>query len=172
MLRVAEERKFKEVNYMWPKTGETEQGEIMKAAVVAALVLLCPAVLADKPSEYQPDVKVIPLLKTGATSLGQPIAYPQTKNPEVTVLEVEIAPGKETGWHQHPVPGYGYILSGSVVIEMEGGEQKQFGAGDAFVEVINISHNGKNLGTQPVRILVFFSGEAGKPYTVRTTKNR
>lgn len=134
----------------------------------ASLALLCSVALADAPSEYQPDVTVKPLLKTTTTSIGQPISYP--KSAEVTALEVEIAPGKETGWHSHPVPGYGYIISGSVVIEMEGGEQFTFHAGDAFVEVINTSHNGKNLGPDPVRILVFFSGEAGKPYTVRATQ--
>jgi quercetin dioxygenase-like cupin family protein len=121
-------------------------------------------------TEYQPDVKVKPLLKTTTTSLGQVITYPSS--PEVTALEVEIAPGKESGCHSHPVPGYAYILSGSVVLETEGGKQSRFGAGDAFVEVINTPHNGKNVGTEPVKILVFFSGEAGKPYTVRATKNR
>ncbi|MDQ3195758.1 MAG: cupin domain-containing protein [Pseudomonadota bacterium] len=146
----------------------------MKRAFVATLAIVVlfagNGALGDKPgaSEYQPDVKVKPLLKTVTTSLGQSITYPST--PEVTALEVEIAPGKETGWHQHPVPGYGYILSGSVVIEVQGGEQFRYEAGEAFVEVINTPHNGKNVGTGPVKILVFFSGEAGKPYTVRTSK--
>lgn len=141
-----------------------------KAFIVVFILALAWASFPAKGerSEYQSDVKVTPLLKTTSTSAGQPITYPS--QPEVTALEVEIAAGKETGWHSHPVPGYGYILSGSVVIELEGGEQSRFNAGDAFVEVINTMHNGKNLGPDPVRILVFFSGEAGKPYTVRATK--
>jgi hypothetical protein len=32
---------------------------------------------------------------------------------------------------------------------------------------VNTLHNGKNLGTEPVEILVFFSGEKGKPLTVK-----
>lgn len=70
------------------------------------------------------------------------------------------------------MPGYAYILSGSVVIEMEDGHQSRLGAGDAFVEVINTMHNGKNAGPDPVRIWVFFSGEKGTPYTVRATREQ
>jgi quercetin dioxygenase-like cupin family protein len=88
----------------------------------------------------------------------------------VTALEVEIAPGKETGWHKHPVPGYAYVLSGILTIEMEDGQHFQFEAGKALVEVIHTPHNGKNLGTEPVRLVVFFIGEAGKPFTMRAVK--
>ena len=140
----------------------------MKLALAVALVLVFRSASGDVATEYTQDVRVVPLLKTTTTSTGQAIEFP--KDVEVTALEVEIAPGKETGWHQHPVPGYAYILSGSVVIEVEGGETRRFDAGDAFVEVINTAHNGKNPGSEPVRILVFFSGEPGRPFTVRTAR--
>jgi quercetin dioxygenase-like cupin family protein len=43
-------------------------------------------------------------------------------------------------------------------------------AGQAFIEVIDAAHNGKNLGGEPVKILVFFSGERDQRYTVRSAK--
>jgi quercetin dioxygenase-like cupin family protein len=141
-------------------------------ALAVALLLVSYAALGREPttSEYEQGVKVTPLLKTATTTLGQLIEYPKTARPEVTALEVEIAPGKETGWHKHPVPGYAYMLSGTLTIEMEDGKHFQFEAGKAFVEVINTLHNGKNLGTEPVRLVVFFIGEAGKPFTIRAVK--
>jgi quercetin dioxygenase-like cupin family protein len=85
-------------------------------------------------------------------------------------LEVEIPPGKETGWHKHPMPGYAYVLSGTLTIAIEDGQHFQFEAGKAFVEVIHTLHNGKNLGTEPVKLVVFFPGEAGRPFTIRAVK--
>jgi quercetin dioxygenase-like cupin family protein len=149
---------------------------LMKRTLVSTLAVVltvaCHAAFGDKPgtSEYQQDIKVTVLLKTGTTTLGQPIECHQTSNPEVTALQVEIAPGKETGWHRHPVPGYAYVLSGTLAIEMEDGQHFQFEAGKAFAEVISTLHNGKNLGKEPVILLVFFTGEAGKPFTVRAVK--
>ena len=51
--------------------------------------------------------------------------------------------------------------------EIEGGTVLQFEAGQAFVESINILHNGKNTGTEPLKIIAFYSGEKGKPVTVK-----
>ena len=108
-----------------------------------------------------------PLLSTRTTSIGQPIEYPRTSNPEVTALEVEIAPGKQTGWHTHPYPTYGYILTGALTIEIKGGKRIHYAAGEAFAEVVGVPHNGITRGKEPVRLLVFFTGEVGKPFTVR-----
>jgi quercetin dioxygenase-like cupin family protein len=139
-----------------------------RSCIIAAILSLFPVlfpVLAGE-NAYEAGVKTTRLLKTATTTIGQPIQYPETDSAEVTALRVEIPPGKETGWHKHPAPGYGYILSGKLTLEVEGGGSFQFEAGQAFVEVVNTLHNGKNLGTEPVEILVFFSGEKGKPFTV------
>ncbi len=116
---------------------------------------------------YTPGIQSRQLLKTTTTVADQPVRYLKTDSAEVTALEVEIPPGMETGWHKHPVPAYGYILSGKLTLEVEGGKTLQFEAGRAFVESMNLMHNGKNTGTEPLKILVFYSGEQGKPITVR-----
>jgi quercetin dioxygenase-like cupin family protein len=80
---------------------------------------------------------------------------------------VELPPGTETGWHQHPVPGYAYVMQGTLSLEIEGGKQLQFSAGQGFAETLNTLHNGRNLGKEPVKLLVTFTGEAGKPFAIK-----
>ena len=67
----------------------------------------------------------------------------------------------------HPVPLLVYILEGSLSIEMEGHETQVVSAGDAFTEVINTWHNGRNFGSIPARFLIVFAGQDGTPITIR-----
>ncbi|MDD5201411.1 MAG: cupin domain-containing protein [Terrimicrobiaceae bacterium] len=117
---------------------------------------------------YKPVVQVTPLLRTSTTAAGQPIAYPRTDAPEVTAVLVEIPPGAETGWHKHPFPCYAYMLSGELTVETEGGRTHHLVAGQALIEAVNVLHNGRNTGSEPVRLVLFVTGEKGKPFTVRT----
>jgi quercetin dioxygenase-like cupin family protein len=126
--------------------------------------------LAQAEPGYAKAIKATPILRTTTTSAGQPIVYPKTENPEVTALLVEIPPGAETGWHRHPFPCYGYILSGSLTVEIEGGKTGSYKAGDALAETVNLLHNGKNTGTEPVKLVMFVTGEKGQPFTVKAAK--
>jgi quercetin dioxygenase-like cupin family protein len=117
---------------------------------------------------YKPVIKVIPLLRTSTTAAGQPIAYPTTDHPEVTAVRVMIPPGAETGWHKHPFPCYGYILSGELTVDMESGKSTRLTTGEALVESVNVLHNGRNTGSEPVTLVMFVMGEKGEPFTVKT----
>jgi quercetin dioxygenase-like cupin family protein len=136
----------------------------------AALALVAAGIAAlaheQDSAEYESGVKEILLLSTETTALGMPIEYPQTSKPQVTALKVELAPGKQTGWHTHPYPTYGYILSGELTVQVQGGKWLHYTAGDAFVEIVNTPHKGINMGVEAVRALVFFTGEAGRPNVV------
>lgn len=116
---------------------------------------------------YTKQIVVTPLLRTTKTASGQPIAYPVTASPQVTVVMVDIPPGAETGWHQHPFPCYAYILSGKLTVEVKGEEPRELHEGEALVEVVNTTHNGTNKGSEPVRLVMFVTGEEDKPFTVR-----
>ena len=116
---------------------------------------------------YTKQIQVTPLLSTTKTASGQPIAYPKTDSPQVTAVMVEIPPGAQTGWHQHPYPCYAYILSGELTVEVKGGKAHKLQAGEALVEVVNTTHNEINNGTKPVRLVMFATGEKDKPFTVR-----
>jgi quercetin dioxygenase-like cupin family protein len=106
------------------------------------------------------------VLQSSKTAIGQDIRYPVVK-PEVTALLVEIAPGGQTGRHQHPVTEFAYVLNGTLTVAVEGQGEKVFTAGQGFIEAMNTWHNGMNRGTTPVKILAVFVGEQGKPNVVR-----
>lgn len=115
---------------------------------------------------YKKQIKVQLLLASSTTVAGQPIVYPKTDKPEVRAVLVEIPPGAETGWHKHPFPCYAYILSGSLSVELEDGTVHNLTAGQALAETVNIAHNGKNTGSEPVKLVMFVTGETGNPFTV------
>jgi quercetin dioxygenase-like cupin family protein len=106
------------------------------------------------------------LLQTSTTVRDQPIRFPQGDNQFTAVLG-EIAPGGQAGRHMHTVPLLVYILEGSLSIEMEGHGTHVVSAGEAFTEVINTWHNGRNLGSTPAKFLIVFAGQDGTPITIR-----
>lgn len=148
----------------------------MKKSLIFALLLagtswpVCAA--PDEAEGYKAVIKATPLLRASTTAAGQPISYPTTDHPEVVAVRVEIPPGAETGWHTHPYPCYGYVLSGDLSVELEGGKVNHLKAGDAVIEVVNMLHNGKNTGTDPVTIVMFVTGEKGEPFTVPASSSK
>jgi quercetin dioxygenase-like cupin family protein len=133
-------------------------------ACLLSTLLFCGGIASA--SEYE-GVKVTPVKKSTTAYNGQELAYPKTDSPEVTAVVVEVPPGGETGWHYHTCPVYAYMLDGEISIEVEGGRTYTFGAGDAIFEVVNVSHNGRNTGTVPARLVVFYTGREGSPTTVK-----
>lgn len=109
-------------------------------------------------------VKATPLLKTTQSWDGQPLAWP-SGTAEVSGLLIEIGPGQETGWHSHPVPSFGYMLEGELEVSLEDGRKTRVVAGQALAEVVNTRHNGRNVGSGPVKLVVFYAGSSGVALT-------
>ena len=137
---------------------------INRVVILVAMCLSFPldALALDKSAA----VKVTQLLKTTNSWDGKPIVYPDGKA-EITGLLVEIAPGAETGWHLHPVPSFGMVLEGTLEVTLKGGRVKQLQAGDVLAEVVNTSHNGRNVGNIPVKLVVFYAGAVGQSLTIK-----
>ena len=129
-----------------------------------SLFLTAPPALT---AEYSAGVSAKILKKTSTTGNGQKITYPLTDRAEITAMTVDLAPGAETGWHKHPVPVYAYVISGNLSVELEDGTQLFYKAGEAIVEVVNTLHNGKNIGTEPVKLAVFYLGIEGTPNVIK-----
>ncbi|WP_410499847.1 cupin domain-containing protein [Chitinibacter sp. S2-10] len=140
---------------------------LQKLWVLAGLCLALNVHAEDGKEVYKKEVTATVIFKSGSTATGQPILYPNTDQPEATMLQVDIPVGKETGWHKHPVPGYAYILSGQLTVQLKDGVSNTYRAGQGFAEVQNTLHNGKNEGTEPVKLVVVFTGVAGQPITVK-----
>jgi quercetin dioxygenase-like cupin family protein len=115
-------------------------------------------------------VRVTPILKSTTSWDGTPIVYPQGQA-EITGMIVEMSPGAETGWHLHPVSSFGMIIEGEMEVTLKTGEVKHMKAGDSVVEVANILHNGRNTGSTPLKIIVFYAGEVGSKLTVKETES-
>lgn len=105
-------------------------------------------------------VKSTQILQTQSTWNGADLSYSVTGEEDITALKIEFAPGAETAWHRHPVTSMAYIISGELeVILKDSNKSKIFRKGDAFAEVINTWHYGKNIGDVPVELIVFYVGE-------------
>lgn len=132
-----------------------------------ALLCMVAALLPFAAHAIEPSatVKVTPLLKTTQSWNGAPIRYPEGQA-QISALMIEIAPGGETNWHEHPVPSFGMLLEGTLEISLPDGRKKLMKAGEALAEVIATPHNGRNVGTTPVKLVVFYAGAVDKQLTV------
>jgi quercetin dioxygenase-like cupin family protein len=110
---------------------------------------------------------VQPLLQTTVNSTGQAIEYPQGGTPEITALLIEMAPGEETGWHSHPVPLVGYIMSGELTVYQITGDKRVVSAGQNSLESVGVVHNGVNEGSVPCKMIVYVLGLKDLPFTVQ-----
>ncbi|MFN2376203.1 MAG: cupin domain-containing protein, partial [Candidatus Binatia bacterium] len=115
--------------------------------------------VADAATAGRPTADV--LLETTTTVAGEAIRYPSSPLPQIVAEIVTIKPGQSTGWHRHGVPMFGYILSGTVDVEYDGLGHRRLGPGDRLMEAMAVAHNGANLGTEDVRILVVLMGARG-----------
>ena len=132
----------------------------MKKSLVIS-ILFC--LILSVNAQYNKEVKIKILLKTDTTSIGQKIDYPQFLNDQVTIAKVTIPPGKSTGWHKHNFPVFGYVIQGTLTVEIEDKDARNYPVNSSFSEVINTMHNGVNNGTEDVVLIAFFMGEKGKP---------
>ncbi len=105
------------------------------------------------------------LLATSTTLLGQPLAYPTGGPARVTADIITIAPGAETGWHEHDVPLLAYVMEGELTVDYGPKGTHVYRVGDVIVEAVEIAHNGHNAGSRPVRLFAVFLGAEGVPDT-------
>jgi len=81
------------------------------------------------------------------------------------VLTVEFAPGEVSAPHRHNAHTFVYVLEGSVVMQVKGGEAKTLTAGQVFYEnpddIHTVANNASD--TEPARILVFFIKDSDAP---------
>ena len=111
-------------------------------------------------------VVVTPLASVTETASGQPIMLPQ-KNVQVLVSSFEIPPGAKLPVHMHPSARYAYVLEGQLeVTNVDTGKSTSYKKGDFIVEMIGTWHQGANVGSEPVKLLVIDQVEKGTSNTV------
>ena len=133
--------------------------------MAAALAIAVLGALIASPQRGHSRDQVLSLLNTRQTILGQPIVYPTESPAKVAAAIITMQPGEETGWHQHDVPMFGYVLEGEVTVDYGAKGTRVYRQGDALVEASDVPHNGRNTGNGEARILSVFMGAEGVPDT-------
>lgn len=92
-------------------------------------------------------------------------------NQEIVVLEVIYPAGMASASHRHNAHTVVYVLEGSVVMQVAGGERMTLGPGEIFYEmphdIHSVSMNASE--TEPAKILVYFLKEKNAATTVPAT---
>ena len=86
---------------------------------------------------------------------------------QVTVSEIQEAPGQAGKPHRHPGFVLVYVLEGAVVAKISGGPEKTYQAGEMFYEYPGSTHEvSRNASaTKPARFLAFIFAKKGLPLT-------
>ena len=120
-----------------------------------AVVLLATSGLAMPPA-----ASVETLLETDETVLGQEFGYPEGRA-KITAAIVTVPPGARLATHLHPVPLFGYVLKGVLIVDYGSQGERVYRRGDSLVEAIDWPHSGRNGGRGNMKILVVYAGAEG-----------
>ena len=114
-------------------------------------------------------------LMTGTAAAEQPKVtslmtkdLPENPGKEVLVITVEHAPGGSTVNHRHNAHAFVYVLEGSVVEQLKGGQQITLTPGQTFYEGPDDDHvvDRNASDTKPAKFLVFMIKDKGAPALV------
>lgn len=87
------------------------------------------------------------------------------ENPEILVLEIDLAPGQESQPHRHNGHVFVYVLEGKINMQVAGGEVVTLSPGETFYENPNdihtVSQNASD--TETAKFLVHIIKTIGKP---------
>jgi quercetin dioxygenase-like cupin family protein len=123
------------------------------AVVAAAIVLMSPA--SSVQAQTGLERKVL---------LQQDLDIPGY---ETLLVAVTIAVGGREGRHTHAATLVGQVLEGELTLEQEGLPTRTYRAGDSVIIKPGQIHEGINTGKTPIRALVTFIAEKGKPLTTQ-----
>jgi quercetin dioxygenase-like cupin family protein len=90
---------------------------------------------------------------------------------EVTMLTVEYPPGGADPVHRHYADAFVYVLEGSIVMQVKGGQEVTLMPGQTFYEGPDDVHVvGRNASTtKPAKFVVFMIKDKGSPILVPAT---
>lgn len=86
-----------------------------------------------------------------------------TPGREVVQVRAEFDEGGAVGKHTHPGEEIGYLLEGTLEVEVAGKPNVTLKAGDTFFVTEGTIHAAKNVGKGPAKVLATYVVEKGKP---------
>ena len=87
---------------------------------------------------------------------------------EIVQVLTEIPVGVESGWHTHPGEEVGYVLAGTVELQVEGLPTRTLHAGEGFLVPPRTPHDARDRGPGTGRILSTYVVEIGQPLATLT----
>jgi quercetin dioxygenase-like cupin family protein len=82
---------------------------------------------------------------------------------EVVQAAVEFLPGGTPGRHTHAGEEVGYVVDGTLKVEIDGKPAMTLGAGQGFIIPAGAIHNATNVGASNAHIVATYIVEKGKP---------
>jgi len=136
--------------------------KMKKLFYIAFLILLLSGNTAAE-AAYE----VSELVKSSSSWDGEALPeYPEGV-PEVTILRIIIPQGAQLPIHEHPVINAGVLLTGELTVITVDNKVLHLKAGDPIVEVVDKWDYGKNEGSEPAEIIVFYAGIKDMPITIK-----
>ena len=93
-----------------------------------------------------------------------------TADREVIMAQAEIAAGGLAAAHTHPGVEAGYVLEGSMTLNVDGEAPRQLKAGDSFSIPYGRVHSAVVSSDGPAKIVSTYVVEKGKPLATPATK--
>jgi quercetin dioxygenase-like cupin family protein len=87
---------------------------------------------------------------------------------EIVQVLTEIPAGVQSGWHMHPGEEVGYILAGTVEMQIKDKPTLTLHAGDGFLIPPRTPHNALDLGPETGQMLSTYIVETGPPLATFT----
>lgn len=87
---------------------------------------------------------------------------------EMVQVRTEIPVGVASGWHTHPGEEIGYIVAGTVQMEIQGLPTLILNAGDGFLIPPCVPHNATDLGPDTGQMLSTYIVHIGQPIATFT----
>lgn len=125
--------------------------------MIQAMVLALMILALSTATAFADDARVTALFQTNMDDIDR----------EGLMVVVDFPPGAVPAKHRHDAHTFVYVLEGSVVMQVEGGERQVLHPGETFYETpADVHVVGMNASTtESAKILVFFVKAPGAPAT-------
>jgi len=134
---------------------------IALAAIFAAWGMDAPLLAQSQPQAQPQSPPPAPAIKRSLLQT-QDLGVPGRA---AMVTLIELAPGAVIERHTHPGEELGYVLEGTLVMEVDGRAPLALKAGDSYFIEAGRVHGGKG-GAAPARVLLTYIVEKGKPFAL------
>ena len=122
---------------------------------------------SDTRNQSQPADALAATLKRTEVQRG-PLSVPGR---EMVQVRTEIPVGVASGWHTHPGEEVGYIVAGTVQMEIQDQPTLLLRAGDGFLIPSRVPHNATDLGPGTGEMLSTYIVEIGQPIATFTHRH-